>query len=258
MASKRVTGRTREQIEGLRLRHEYLDRDKDFEEQYCLSPIPRQPDDYQGPDRFCVNQGYISKIGSEYRCKYHGGDGTTEHLDKLANMKHGLRAEDDSLMEDFSEKDETLYQWITEEWPESYDIDTSTDPQAAYDFHRLALAVVRAERGRGYVIEEGEVHEEEKVSEEGALVVGSDGEVVTEKSEHYLSNMLNRQDNKITKIEKELGITRKERDRSSKQDDAIDAMKGFEALGQKFLGREEKSYDPDDEPWSDEGEDDGG
>lgn len=254
MSSERVTGRTSEQIEGLRLRHEYLDRDKPFHEQYCLSPIPKQPPDYQGPDRFCVNQGYISKIGSKYRCKYHGGNAVIndENLDKLAPMTHGMFAEDEHLIDDFSKKDEALYNWITEEWPESYDIDTSADPQAAYDFHRLALAIVRAERGRGYVIEEGEVHEEEKVSEEGALIVGSDGEVVTEKSEHYLSNMLNRQDNKITKIEKELGITRKERDRASKQDDAIDAIQGFTELGQKFLGRDEKGYDPDDAPWEDE------
>lgn len=230
---------------------------KPVEEQYCLSQIPCQPEEYDGPVRFCTRQQLSCGPPDNYRCKFHGGtsEGEPENLDKLAPMKHGMHATREHLIEDFDDKDEALYEWIIGTWPEAYDIDIENDPNAAYDFHRLAAEVVRAERGRGFIIEEGEVNEQERVSDEGNVVVGDDGEVVTEKSEHYLAGMMQRQDNKITSLERELGITRKERQKQDSTDDAVDAIKGFANLGAAFLDKGSgDDYDPEDEPWqSDDG-----
>lgn len=250
MAKQSVSGRTQEEIEQLRQQY---DGDMDFEQRYCLAKIPHQPEDYDGPQRYCVKRD-THQLGDAWLCPYHGGSGEvqSQNLEKLAPMKHGMYAARDHLIEDFDEKDEALYEWIIESYPEAYDIDVEASPADAYDLHRLAAEIVRAERGRGYLIEEGEVKEEDKYTEEGVLVRDESGEVVTEKSEHYLSQMMHRQDKKITQLQKELGITRKERERRDATDDAVDAVKAFSELGQKFLDRENKEYDPDDKPWEDE------
>jgi hypothetical protein len=246
MAKYTVSGRTADEV--AEMREEY---EGDFDAQYCLAKIPHQPDDYDGPDRYCVNQK-TCQIGDSWRCKFHGGKGevNSQNLDTLGAMKHGMTAARDHLVEDFDEKDQALYDWITRHYPDAYDIDVESDPNAAYDLHRLAAEMVRAERGRGFLIDEGEVNEEPKYTEEGQLVVDENGEVVTEKSEHYLAQMMHRQDNKISKIQKQLGITRKEQGRQEAADDAVAAIKSFSELGSAFLNREGKDYDPDDEPWA--------
>lgn len=258
MAKTEITGKTQEGID--ELRSDFYDKipdwsEKSFEDQYCLAKIPNQPPEYDGPDRYCTLQR-VHKVGDSWRCKFHGGKGkgNPDNLDKLAPMKHGMHAARDHLIEDFDEKDQALYDWIVEQWPESYDVELEDDPQAAYDFHRLAAEVVRAERGRGFLIEEGEVSESERISEDGSVVIDENGEVVTEKSEHYLAQMMHRQDKKITQIEKELGITRKERQRRDSTDSAVEAIKDFAELGGAFLDREDKNYDPDEKPWTEKDE----
>lgn len=193
-------------------------------------------------------------MGSGWLCPYHGGKGNpnAQNLDKLGAMKHGMDATRAHLVEDFDEKDRKLYDWILDEYPEAYDINVSEDPSAAYDLHRLAAEIVRAERGRGYLISEGEVTEKEQYNDEGRLVYDDEGNVVTEKSEHYLAKMMHRQDKKITKLQKELGITRKERERQSTNDEAVEAIKSFSELGADLMRRDEKDYDPDDQPWEEE------
>lgn len=254
MAKTKVTGKPREEIEKLRAEWEENHWIKEFEDNICLAKIPHQPEDYDGPDRFCTLRD-VQEIGDSgsYHCKFHGGagNGNPEKFDKLAGMTHGMHATAEHLRKDFSEKDEALYEWITNEWPDAYDIDIESDPNAAYDFHRLATEIVRAERGRGHLIEEGEVKEQDRVTDEGNVVLDDDGNVVTEKSEHYLAQMLHRQDNKITKLEKELGISRKERLRQDTTDNAIEVMKGFQELGKEFISRD-SDYDPDDTPWEDD------
>lgn len=252
MAKQEVSGRTKEGIQELRDVHR---KSEPFEDTYCLAKIPHQPEDYDGPVRYCANPR-VKEIGDAYLCKYHGGAGSlnTQNLDKLAPMKHGMRAELDHLVEDFDEKDQAIYDWITGTWPQAYDIDLDEDPQAQYDFHRLAAEIVRAERGRGYLIREGEITEQEKYNEEGRIVVDENGEVVTEKSQHYLADMMHKQDNKISSIEKELGISRKERKRQSSTDSAVEAIKGFAEVGSAFIDRDSKEFDPDDEPWEDSDE----
>lgn len=162
-----------------------------------------------------------------------------------------MKATREHLIEDFDDKDQALYDWIMHEWPDAYGIDFDEDPQSMYDMHRLAAEIVRGERGRGFLIEEGEVREDPVRNDEGRVVIGDDGEVVTEKSQHYLADMLARQDSKISDIEKELGITRKERLKQDSTDSAVEAIKSFTELGSAFLDRDEKDYDPDEEPWTD-------
>lgn len=253
MARQKVTGKTQQEIDALR--EEYNPSEHDgipFHRKYCLAEIPQQPEDYDGPVRFCTLQQYLHDMGDTRICKFHGGAGDTDGLDKLGNMKHGMYATRENLVEDFDNKDQALYDWIIEEWPTAYDIDLENDPNAAYDFHRLAAEIVRAERGRGHLIREGEIHEQERVSDEGNVVVDDSGEVVTEKSEHYLAQMLHRQDSKVSSLEDNLGITRKERLRQDSTDDAVEAIKGFAELGTQFLSRDDGDYDPDDKPWEDE------
>lgn len=256
MATFKVTGKTESEIE--ELRSEFYDsledwkKETSFEDNYCLAKIPKQPPEYDGPDRYCTLRR-VKKVGNSYHCEFHGGagNGNPENLEKLAPMKHGMHATRDHLIEDFDEKDQALYDWIVEEWPDSYDIPLEDDPQAAYDFHRLAVEVVRAERGRGFLIEEGEITETEKISEDGSIVIDDTGEIVTEKSEHYLAKMMHRQDKKISEIEKELAITRKERQRQDSTDSAVEAIKDFASLGDAFINRDENEYDPDNKPWAD-------
>jgi hypothetical protein len=256
MASTEVTGRTESGVE--ELRQEYRQKfdgepETPFEETRCLSPIPRQPDSYDGPQRFCVANNYLSEVGDVVRCKHHGGNAEPhpENMEPTANMSHGMHATQENLQKDFDEKDQALYDWILEEWPDAYGIDFEDEPAAKHDMHRLAVEIVRAERGRGYLIEEGEVSETEVYGDDG-VVIDSSGEVVTEKSEHYLAQMLHRQDKKITDLEKELGISRKEQLRQDSTDDAVEAIKNFTELGSAFIQRDEKEYDPDSEPWTDE------
>lgn len=257
MAKQEITGATKSELADLR---ESYSGEAPFEEAYCLAKIPRQPDDYSGPPRYCQKRD-VSKVGSNHLCKFHGGDRTDdfedvlENLDKLAPMKHGMEATREHLIEDFDDKDTALYDWIIDSYPEAYDIDIKDDPAAVYDLHRLAAEIVRAERGRGYLLREGEVKEDPVRTEEGQVVIDENGDVVTEKSEHYLAQMMYRQDNKITKLEKELGISRKEQLKQDKSDDAVEAItKGFSELGAAFLQREDTDYDPEDEPWEEDNE----
>lgn len=253
MASQEVTGQPRHEIEERRQAWNES-HDREYSESHCLAKIPKQPEDYDGPVRFCTLHRDLSELGDTVRCKHHGGagHGNPENMEKLAAMTHGMHAARDHLVEDFSEKDEALYDWVTGTFPDAYDIALEDDPQAKYDLHRLAAEIVRAERGRGFLIEEGEITEREIRDDEGRVVIDDTGEVVTEKSEHYLAQMMHRQDKKISDLEKELGITRKERLRHDQTDDAVDAIKTFAQLGGNFINRDDEEYDPGDEPWDDE------
>lgn len=275
MAKNVVTGVTEEEME--RRRREYAkkryqraerlgirqDEIPTFKEKYCRARIGKLPDDYDGPDRYCMNTTsyMVGKHpgGRRALCKFHGGKGfdntepgTVERPDGPMYIKHGMYAELDNLIDDFDEKEQALYDWIYKSHREAYDIDVEEDPSAAYDLHRLAAEIVRAERGRGWLAKEGEVHEREVRNDEGRIVIDEDGEVVTEKSEHYLANMMHRQDSKLNQIKKELGITRKERLKQDSTDNAVEAIKSFAELGNSIIDRDSKNYDPDDKPWESE------
>lgn len=253
MASQGVSGKTQAQVE--QLRREYREKfegepDRPFEHQYCLATIPRQPDDYDGPERYCSNQETYEIGNDNWLCPYHGGDGNADNLEPDANLTHGMNATQEHLIANFDDKDHALYEWIVGSYPEAYDIDLQENPAARYDLHRLAVEIVRAERGRGYLIEEGEQQEDPVRDEEGQVVLDQEGNIETEKSQHYLADMMSRQDSKITKIEKELGITRKEQLKQSTEEDKVEALsQGFAELGKSFIDREGEDFDPENRPW---------
>lgn len=260
MAKQEVSGKTAEELE--QLRKEYEERHKnnpdaaEFEETYCLAKIPVQPDDYDGPERYCFS-AETQPLGSNWVCRHHGGAGEpneniSDH-DGSESMTHGMFATVENLINDFDKKDEALYKWVLREYPKAYDIDLDTDPASQYDLHRLAAEIVRAERGRGHLIEEGEVRETERVDPEtGQVVIDESGDIVTEKSEHYLADVLHRQDKKITQLEKELGISRRERHKMGNEDSAAEAIQTLASLGDTFIQRDEHDYDPDETPWNDD------
>ena len=246
MSSLEVTGWTPEEVEEHKENFHFSDT-KDFEDHYCLIEIPRQPDDYQGPVRYC---GKVTKAENNY-CKFHGGtlepEAGLETLDPLASLEHGMYALDKHLKEDFSEKDQALYDWVTETFPQAYDIsvEEDVDPASQYDIHQLALEIVRAERGEAYVLEEGEVTEQERYTDEGELIINEEGEVETEKSQHYLTNMVRKQRNQIMQIEKHLGISRNQRLRRDDAESDREVMEGLaDSLG-GLIGDSDQEYNPE-------------
>lgn len=238
MAKNEVTGKTKEELRELRREFEQSNRSKfyDFEDCFCLAKIPRQPENYDGPPRYCVNRDldYESKT-----CKFHGGAGypNPEKLEPLANMKHGMYAKRENLIKDFSDADEQLYEWIVETWPEAYDINVEDDPLAEYEFHALAVEIVRAERAEGFLIREGEDNKKK--------VFSPDGSVHYEDIPHYLADMLQRQRKLIMRMEDNLGISRKKRMQDEKAEDATDLMKSFAEVGASLISEADEDYDPD-------------
>lgn len=258
MALQKLTGKPNSELQEMRA--DFEGTEEEFEETYCLAKIPNQPPEYAGLPRYCVAKNTM-EVGSAHRCPQHGGKTPEENVEEIkdlspiGDMKHGLYATRENLIKKFSQKDRALYEWVVSTYDDAYNIDAESDPQAAYDLHRLATEIVRAERGRGHMISEGEVNEDPVRDDEGRVVVNDEGEIETEKSQHYLAEMMYRQDNKITKLEKELGISRKERRKHEQGDDAIKALKDFSELGSAFLQREETDYDPQEAPWDEQSED---
>jgi hypothetical protein len=214
MSSQTVTGKTAAELHSMRLDHEhpYLD----FEEWYCLAKIARQPDSYDGPQRYCSQH-----TQKNCRCRYHGGtnDGTPENLDKLANMKHGMYATDEHLRETMDEKEEELYDWVLS-WPDAYDINLENDPSAAHDFQTLATEIVREARGKDFILREGEIREKGVYLPDGTMVE-------TEELPNGLSEQMASQVRLIQKIKTSLGITQKEqakRDDNDMQNDVMETM----------------------------------
>jgi hypothetical protein len=239
MASNEVTGKTERELEEIRKEFSQKPRSDlyDFEDCYCLAKIPRQPEDYDGPTRYCASRNLNHKTKT---CTFHGGAGhpNPQNLDPLANMKHGMNAKRENLIKDFSDADRELYDWIVEEWPEAYDVDLVEDPLAEYEFHALAVEIVRAERGAGYVIGENEKGQKK--------IFGPDGSVHYEDVPHYLADMLQRQRKLIMRMEDNLGISRKKRMQNQQAQDTTEVMKSFAEVGASLISNADADYDPDD------------
>lgn len=242
MATQDVTGKTEEELATMRadFRGKPRSNHYEFEECYCLAKIPRQPEGYDGPDRYCAQRDL--KYPSN-RCKFHGGatGGNPETLDKYAALKHGMKATRkailDTMTREGNEWQVELYEWVTEEWPEAYDIDLSADPNAEYEFHALGLEMVRAERAEGWVFKEGE-----KGSKK---IFGPDGSVHYEDVPHYLADMIQRQRKLIMRMEDNLGISRKARLKADTTSETSDLIKTFAEVGASLITKSERAYDPD-------------
>lgn len=76
-------------------------------------------------------------------------------------------------------------------------------------------------------------------------VFGPTGEVEFEDVPHYLADMMQRQRKLIMKMEDNLGISRKARERKTENDDAADIMKSFAEVGASLITKSDKQYDPD-------------
>jgi len=237
MASQGVSGKTPDELVEMRSTFAQTNRSDhyDFEECFCLAKIPRQPEEYDGPDRFCSSR----KLKNGYRCKHHGGasSGNPENLEKLANMKHGMYATDEHLRETMIEREEELYDWVLS-WPETYGIPLEEDPSAAHDFQTLATEIVREARGKDYILRNSEIREKGVYLPDGTMVE-------TEELPNTLGEAMASQVRLIQKIKDSLGITRKQQAKDENAKTANEVMDSMAGAMSDLVG-DAAGYDPDD------------
>jgi hypothetical protein len=223
-----------------------------FETAYCLKKIGKQPDEYDGPERFCRKRA-SKKDDSEYEggphceaayamfCRFHGGDAEkygrqqSHRLEdpRTVAITHGTWTEDEHLRMDFDEHEKELYDRIMEQWPEIYDWpDRSEDPARYRILRRVAVNEVRALRQEDHLEEVGETQEVPVLDEDGVEVSSYDEENPISREYRLLMS-------EVTDQMRELGLTPKERQKmdtmeaQESKDDALtrvadDALEGGE------------------------------
>jgi hypothetical protein len=245
MASKEVTGTDSEGLHKMEGEHYqsrfYENRGVAFEVAYCLAPIGKQPDDYNGPQRFCRRRATKRDDwdGDPYAegaygssCLFHGGavfDKEENRNNPLtAGISHGAYSDDKHLKMDFNDQEQALYDSIMDEWPDIYNWPSRAEDPARYRIlRRVAVNEVRSVREEDYIDEEGEVHVKEIPTENG---------VQTEEVENPVSREYRLLMKEITGQLKELGLTPKQRQKmdtlssQADKDDAISDIAG-DALG---------------------------
>lgn len=249
MASQKVTGWTNEQLmeeqahfEG---RHGY-----DFTDWFCLKQIPRQPDDYDGPDRYCKNptSPKDDEEGRHPGCHWHKGVAGTEaaetaadHLEddqfeegNTAATTHGMYTEDENLKDDFSEADEELFDLIMG-WAEDYGFGEGSP--AYMELESLALSKVREMRAEKYLNENGELVEREQYNPEAERVE-------TWEEVHPLSDHLRLKKKTILSIMKELGLTPKSEAQMGEAEANASASEAIGEVAAEALDSDENEYDP--------------
>ena len=261
MASTELTGADPEELESLEGAYyntpQYQEHGIPFDVAYCLNPIARQPDHYDGPQRFCKNR-VAKKDEADYEgsekdeaafavcCHSHGGDMEKighEQKDKLdhpgtAAIKHGAYADDEHLKMDFDEDEQELYDSIMEDWPEIYNWpDESEDPARYRILRRVAVNEVRAIREEDY-IDNNEVHEEPQYDDQGVIIGYK--EVENPISREYRLLM-----SEVTDQMKELGLTPKERQKMDTLESEESANEKFSKIASDAIGDSDKEYDPD-------------
>jgi hypothetical protein len=249
MASGEVTGGTAADIADLREGFEGTtvhSSGVDFETAYCLSEIGKQPDEYNGPQRYCEQRAskYEDDSGKEQyapACRFHGGRKgcTVENLEKLANMSHGYYAMQDNLLEDLTDEEERAYDEIMERGAEK-GITREEDFFSWESLQSLALNIVTDRRLRMVINEEGVVRTVNEYSAQGEMLDRTD-------EEHHLLQISQSQRRLIEKLKENLGLTRKHRDEM----DAIEEGGTIEFLseGMESALSDGEEYDPED--WED-------
>lgn len=270
MALREVTGADRDELRVLKGEYYntplYLDHGIPFQVAYCLNKIARQPDDYDGPKRYCKRRvakkdeddyegDSTDKVAFAVCCPTHGGDVAKhghEHKDKLENpltaaIKHGAHAEDENLIMDFNDDEQELYDSIMNDWPEIYDWpDRSEDPARYRILRRVAVNEVRALREEEY-LDGHEVHDEPVFDDQGVEVGHKDAENPLAREYRLLMS-------EVTDQMRELGLTPKERQKmdqlssEAKKDDVLSEVAGDALHG------EDQEYDPDRFEDEDEGD----
>ena len=260
MAQGEVTGSDVQEI--AELKHEYEQSPKfeqegiPFEESYCLTRIGKQPDEYEGPTRYCSNRVARLDDGSHaHSCRFHGGNnnasGNNDNLAPgLAAIKHGMYASDDHLKEVFDEDDQRLYDFIMS-WADAYGWPSKEEDPARYDLlEQIAVTRVRVARSEEYILGEGELKREEIYDENGNL-----REV---DNPHALSEDIRLKRKLIVDIMKELGLTPKEQSRMGAEEsqanaaDQIAEVAAEAVLGDPGDDDDGPGFDPDDSMFEDE------
>lgn len=256
MAQSELTGATKDELKDLRVDHlnsrtgyEY---DVPFETAFCLTRIGKQPDDYDGPPRYCTNRAAKRDDYDGHRfddaayapnCRFHGGDNTgnpPEDVDGnhvLKPITHGVYATDEHLMMDFTDDEQTLYDSIVEDWPEIYEWPDESEDPARYRLLRIvARNIVREERAADYLDDEGEVYWRSEYDEQGV-------EIDRNPEENPLSREYRLLWDQIQDALGELGLTPK----SQQQMDTMEAEEkesnAVADIAQDALN-EDKEYDP--------------
>ena len=243
MAKQKVTGLTEEEVE--ELHEEFLDLPAsewyEFEERYCLWMIPYQPEDYDGPDRYCPNTAQ-SKKGGWHRCHYHKNRGAkmTENMTP-GNPKHFMYASEEYLLNHLTEEELELYERILG-WAEIYGIDKDEDPAAWDDLCILAKQRVREVKASKYIFEEGEIREKMVRDEEGNVVLDDDGNPVTEDDTNTISEEYRRLIGLIQSLKKQLIISRKERSKAEDRNIVADSAEMSSKAFSELVSDDEKNF----------------
>lgn len=258
MAQAEVTGATAHELAEMRFEHKstplYEDHGIEFETAYCLTRIGKQPEDYDGPTRYCQNrvkkkddyEGHRFDEGAYApSCRFHGGEqgqhenARTDQLPHpaLARIKHGMRAEDEHLRMDFSEHEQAVYDGIVEQWPEIYDWpDESEDPARYLILRKVATNVVRTTRTEDYLDDRGEFILRDIFDGEGVKV----GE---EEDENPLAAEYRLLVREIVDLLGELGLTPKERQKMDTLEAEERQSDVVADIAQDALN-EDKDFDP--------------
>lgn len=257
MAQAEVTGSTVQEL--AELKHEYEQSPKferegtPFETSWCLTRIGKQPEEYQGPTRYCSNRvARLDDGGHAHSCRFHGAnqnaDGNNDNLELLAAIKHGMYATDEHLQEVFTEADQKLYDFVLS-WAETYGWPSKEEDPVRYDLlEQAAVARVRVARSEKYILDEGEMKREEIYDEAGNL-----REV---DNPHALSEDIRLKRKLLIDIMKELGLTPKEQAKmGAEEKSASSAELLAEVAAEAVLGGkddESESFDPDDPVFDEE------
>lgn len=277
MAVGAVTGATVQELAEMQFHYRktpnFQERGIPFDVAYCQCEIGKQPEDYDGPDRFCRNRA--SKLTREewreryddpydphderaycYTCRFHGrtlpNDGSQFGDSRYtAGITHGMRAEDKNLRMDFSDAEQILYDSIVEEWPDIYDWPAESEDPARYlILRKVATNVVRTVRAEDYIDEEGEVHMR-SIYDEGV-------EVGQEPDENPIAGEYRLLVREIVDMLGELGVTPKAQASQSADQKSADALGALGAVAADAITNNDTDYDPSQFDGDGADEDDGG
>jgi len=239
MGLQAVCGITEDEIEELRA--EFSEKPAaqwyDFEDRYCLYKIPRQPEDYDGPPRWC--QKTAQGEANYNRCHVHKtmGRPNPQNLDKLGAMKHGMYATDEHLLESLEEDEIELYNEVLS-WAETYYIDPVEDPSVWDDLQMMAVERVRIYRTSKWMLAEGETREKPIFDAEGNYVDDEDAPNVLSEEHRRLKSM-------VMSLKRDLGLTRKERMKQDGLDNISESAERLSETMSELVQGSDKSYDPD-------------
>lgn len=278
MASDEVTGATVQELAELRFEHRqsrnFTRYGIPFEAAFCLTPIGKQPDEYDGPQRYCKQRAarltedeWNEKYDDEYperrsaasfderayhpSCRFHGRScGSGQNADNLerpgfANLRHGMYAEDWRLKEDFSEADAKMFDYIMS-WADIYGWPPQEEDPARYDlleqFAYDRVRTLRAEEWFEDIAAQGDGQSEieyREVHDEQGMVVG---EVPVPNT---LSEDLRLLRKEILDLMKEMGLTPKSRGEMDAMESEASANDAIAEITREALGGDHE-YDPSD------------